>query len=101
MLEPKRLRYELQGSWKDEDKAALVALVEVRGRKWKDIGAELNRLPGACKDCYKELAVGGERRGKWSKDEEAALESAVNEFLTTREVRALSCNVWRIDQARC
>lgn len=48
-LAPEGIRW-VQGSWSSEELSKLQELVEEKGRKWKSIGEELERLPQACRD---------------------------------------------------
>lgn len=40
----------LQGKWSTEEDEQLLRLVGERGRKWKEIGGAIGRMPEACRD---------------------------------------------------
>lgn len=42
----------LQGPWSKEETDKLLELVKEKGRRWKAIGEELDRLPLSCRDQY-------------------------------------------------
>ena len=77
----------LQGKWRPDEEAQLVALVKEKGRKWKEIAGALGRLPEGCRDKYTELDLGEKRAsGKWTDEEIARLEAAVNQYLALKQV---------------
>ncbi|KAK9807939.1 hypothetical protein WJX73_004975 [Symbiochloris irregularis] len=74
-----------QGKWTLEDEARLLELVQEKGRRWKDIGAALNRLPEGCRDKHKEISLGqAKKKGAWSAEETSALRAAVHGYLARR-----------------
>lgn len=40
----------LQGKWTSGEDTRLMELVEEKGRKWKEIGGALGRMPESCRD---------------------------------------------------
>ena len=48
-----------RGAWSDAEKELLQQLVAKYGRKWKAIGAELNRMPSTCEIVFSRLPGGG------------------------------------------
>ena len=79
-----------QGTWKDEDAEQLKSLVAQKGRKWKEIGSILNRLPEGCRDKFKEISLGSAKnKGRWSLEETKKLHDAVHDYIAKRVVRSL------------
>ncbi|KAK9824387.1 hypothetical protein WJX72_009904 [[Myrmecia] bisecta] len=75
-----------QGRWDAEEDAQLRELVETGGQKWKAIGAALGRIPEGCRDRWKEIRMGEQRRsGAWSEEEVRKLRDAVEEYLTLKQ----------------
>jgi len=64
-----------KGKWSPEDIFKLKKLVSIYGRQWTKIGANLNRLPGACYDKWRDALKSGEKRkkGKWVQQERCKL----------------------------
>ena len=86
---PAAMAARMQGKWTSQDEAQLVELVKQKGRKWRDIGSVLNRLPEGCRDKYKEISLGGAlNKGRWSKEEADKLRTAVHAYLAKRTVRS-------------
>ena len=90
----------LQGKWRPDEEAQLVALVKEKGRKWKEIAGALGRLPEGCRDKYTELDLGEKRAsGKWTDEEIGRLEQAVNQYLAVKQVNlndnsCKACQQW-------
>eukprot|EP00871_Galdieria_phlegrea_P002227 jgi/Galph1/3004/GphlegSOOS_G1675.1 len=78
-LEPKNYK----SFWSNEEVEELARLVKKYGTKWVQIGKELDRLPGACRDKWRDvLQTSGFRpqavkRGRFTNEEEALLLSLV------------------------
>ncbi|KAK4526447.1 hypothetical protein GAYE_SCF24G4363 [Galdieria yellowstonensis] len=74
-LEPKNYR----SAWSNEDIEQLARLIQKYGTKWVQIGEELGRLPGACRDKWRDvLRTSGFRpqairKGRFTSEEEALL----------------------------
>ena len=77
----------LQGKWTAEEEERLKELVTQKGRKWKEIGAALNRMPESCRDKHKEIVLGqAKKKGRWDKEETNRLRDAVHAYLAKRIV---------------
>jgi hypothetical protein len=76
-----------KGEWTDREKEQLLVLHEELGNAWSKIGAQLERLPGACRDKIRELtSVNGCNSGRWSLEEENRLmESCQKQLVRTHE----------------
>ena len=48
----------LQGKWTPEEDAQLLQLVSERGKKWKEIGGAVGRMPEACRDRWLMIRCG-------------------------------------------
>lgn len=74
-LEPKNYK----SVWSNEEVEELARLIQKYGTKWVQIGEELGRLPGACRDKWRDvLRTSGfrpqaVRRGRFTNEEEALL----------------------------
>ncbi|KAJ8907765.1 hypothetical protein NDN08_007870 [Rhodosorus marinus] len=64
-----------KGEWSEREVDQLRDLVQKRGHKWTQIGEELGRLPGACKDKWRDdVQFGGNRKtGRTSSEEHEKL----------------------------
>jgi len=84
-----------QGKWSSEDLSKLKDLVEIYGKKWTKIGSNLNRLPGACYDKWRDALKNGEKRkkGKWTQQERCKLLQ-----LVTRQTGHNNIQIKRIEK---
>lgn len=83
-----------QGPWTEEEVKQLMELVTQKGRKWKEIGTILHRLPEGCRDKHKEASLGpAKNKGHWSKEETLKLHAAVHAYLAKKLVR-LALSGW-------
>jgi Myb-like DNA-binding protein REB1 len=72
-----------QGKWNNEEIEKLGNLVKIYGFQWTKIGTDLNRLPGACYDKWRDALKNGEKRkkGTWSQEEKCKLIQLVTKQL--------------------
>lgn len=70
-----------KGAWSEEDVAQLALAYEHLGPKWKLIGEKLGRMARDVRCRYRDYGTSMTRKGggKWTPEEEAALEAAVIE----------------------
>lgn len=47
-----------QGKWSSGEDTRLMELVEEKGRRWKEIGGALGRMPEACRDRWLAIRCG-------------------------------------------
>lgn len=74
-----------KGKWTIQEDDQLKSLAQQHPGDWKKIGAVLQRMPQSCKDRYKEVKLGGEKRnGPWAGEEEGRLKQAVEEYLVKK-----------------
>jgi hypothetical protein len=74
-----------KGRWTIQEDDQLRRLVQQHPGDWKKIGAVLQRMPQSCKDRYKEVKLGGEKRnGPWMGEEEGRLKMAVEKYLVKK-----------------
>jgi hypothetical protein len=77
--------YARRGPFTSEDDEKLRELVEQKGPKWVEIGAQLKRTREAVRDRWKEIRLGAAKaKGHWKEDEETRLKSAVEEYLKAK-----------------
>ncbi|AAK39690.1 putative myb like DNA-binding protein (nucleomorph) [Guillardia theta] len=64
-----------KGRWTENDLLKLKILIEKYGKQWKIIGKNLNRLPSACYDKWRDALKNYEFRnkGKWTQEEKFKL----------------------------
>lgn len=53
-----------QGKWSSGEDTRLMELVEEKGRRWKEIGGALGRMPEACRDRWLAIRCGRCRAGQ-------------------------------------
>jgi hypothetical protein len=69
------------GNWTPEEEQQLHELVKVRGHDWRFIGDQLGRLPGACKDKWRQIEKQDQwKEGTWTKEEESKLLQIIEEI---------------------
>ncbi|EFN59006.1 hypothetical protein CHLNCDRAFT_49822 [Chlorella variabilis] len=74
-----------QGRWSSEEDAQLLQLVSEKGRRWKEIGGALGRMPETCRDRWLMVRLGEDRkRGRWEEDETERLRQAVHDYLAAK-----------------
>jgi hypothetical protein len=77
--------YARRGPFTSEEDEKLRELVEQKGPKWVEIGAQLKRTREAVRDRWKEIRLGtAKAKGHWKEDEETRLKSAVEEYLKAK-----------------
>lgn len=70
-----------KGAWTPDEDSLLMDAFGRLGPKWKAIGGLIGRLPESCRDRWRTVgATPGKNVGRWGKDEEACLCSAVAEY---------------------
>ncbi|PRW58651.1 myb family transcription factor family [Chlorella sorokiniana] len=74
-----------QGKWSSGEDSRLLELVEEKGRRWKEIGGALGRMPEACRDRWLAIRLGDQqRKGPWDEEEVERLRKAVEEYLAAK-----------------
>lgn len=82
-----RVCWRCQGKWEKEQEEQLLQLVADRGRKWKEIGAVMNRLPESCRDKHKEISLGdAKKKGRWDREETEKLRNIVQDYIAQHVV---------------
>jgi hypothetical protein len=82
--------FEARGKWTKEDDNELMRRAMEKPNKWKEIGAEMHRMPEDCRDRWRNYLKCGSERNKdtWSETEEAALRQAVHDCIETMKENA-------------